>query len=384
MIVAIDSNGPMIPSGYGKQAYLLGLGLRAAGHKVVYFAFNGASGRDTTYDGFTVYPSGSLKFGLDVTVPHILRARPDLVVFLMDYYQLEPAAPMMRAAAEQVGATLAAWLPIDGDRLAPKDRRTIDTSRAHPIAMSEHGAQVLDRAGFDYSVIPHAVDLSTYKVLSEADRKSIRSDMGLDDKFVIGIVSANADAVRKCFPEQLRAFANFAKRHDDARLILHTLGAPPNGLNLYEIVEDFELEGRVMMGEQYPQIAGLMNESDMAELYNVFDLLSICSMGEGFGIPALEANACGTPVVCTDCSALTEHGSRRHNYLVSGQEFWNPVLRVSWVRPDIDRIGRAYVNAYKRGQVDRADVRKQVTQYGVDKVFADWWTPFLNGIEVKS
>lgn len=47
-------------------------------------------------------------------------------------------------------------------------------------------------------------------------------------------------------------------------------------------------------------------ESDLPLLYNLADVFVSPSLYEGFGLPALEAMACGTPVVCSNAGALGE------------------------------------------------------------------------------
>ncbi|RME44216.1 MAG: glycosyltransferase family 1 protein, partial [Caldilineae bacterium] len=47
-------------------------------------------------------------------------------------------------------------------------------------------------------------------------------------------------------------------------------------------------------------------EADLPALYALADVLVIPSLVEGFGLPALEAMACGTPVVAADASSLPE------------------------------------------------------------------------------
>jgi len=44
----------------------------------------------------------------------------------------------------------------------------------------------------------------------------------------------------------------------------------------------------------------------MANLYNAFDIFCLPTMAEGFGLPVLEAQACGVPALVTDCSACSE------------------------------------------------------------------------------
>ena len=60
---------------------------------------------------------------------------------------------------------------------------------------------------------PHGVDMhDTFRPVR--DRMQIRRDLGLpEDAFIIGINGANKDTIRKSYPAQLRAFAEFRRRH---------------------------------------------------------------------------------------------------------------------------------------------------------------------------
>lgn len=52
--------------------------------------------------------------------------------------------------------------------------------------------------------------------------------------------------------------------------------------------------------------AGEISDTDMAELLNISDALVFPSLWEGFGLPAVEAMQCGTPVLASDRSSLPE------------------------------------------------------------------------------
>jgi glycosyltransferase involved in cell wall biosynthesis len=52
--------------------------------------------------------------------------------------------------------------------------------------------------------------------------------------------------------------------------------------------------------------SGFVPESDLPALYSAADILAYPSLYEGFGLPPLEAMACGTPVVVSNSSSLPE------------------------------------------------------------------------------
>jgi len=54
------------------------------------------------------------------------------------------------------------------------------------------------------------------------------------------------------------------------------------------------------------RLAGYVDDDELADLYRGADALLFPSRHEGFGLPALEAMACGTPVVAADAGALPE------------------------------------------------------------------------------
>src|SRR6185436_6494304 len=51
---------------------------------------------------------------------------------------------------------------------------------------------------------------------------------------------------------------------------------------------------------------GFVADSELLQLYNACDLFVFPSFYEGFGLPALEAMACGRAVVCSNTTALPE------------------------------------------------------------------------------
>jgi glycosyltransferase involved in cell wall biosynthesis len=54
------------------------------------------------------------------------------------------------------------------------------------------------------------------------------------------------------------------------------------------------------------RLVGFVDDADLPALYSTADLLAFPSLYEGFGLPLLEAMACGTPVVTSNASSLPE------------------------------------------------------------------------------
>lgn len=59
---------------------------------------------------------------------------------------------------------------------------------------------------------------------------------------------------------------------------------------------------------------GMVSQEALVDLYNLADLFALPSLYEGFGLPVLEALACGTPVACSNASSLPEVGGSVVDY----------------------------------------------------------------------
>lgn len=64
--------------------------------------------------------------------------------------------------------------------------------------------------------------------------------------------------------------------------------------------------GRIVEGPARITYVGPVPDADLPALYSSAELFVLPSLFEGFGLPVLEAMACGTPVVCSNASSLPE------------------------------------------------------------------------------
>jgi len=58
------------------------------------------------------------------------------------------------------------------------------------------------------------------------------------------------------------------------------------------------------------------NDCDLSDYYNELGVFVFPSLSEGFGLPPLEAMACGTPVILTDCGGVSEYAVHEENCLM--------------------------------------------------------------------
>ena len=113
------------------------------------------------------------------------------------------------------------------------------------------------------------------------------------------VLCVGAPEPRKDLPTLLEAFARLPERlRDRHRLVL----AGPAGWKtapLWRRVRELGLPERVA-------VEGYVTDARLAELYRGASALAYPSRYEGFGLPVVEAMACGTPVLCSEIPVLAE------------------------------------------------------------------------------
>lgn len=338
------------------------------GHEVIISAYWGLAGSPTQWNGVTVLPGFGQNYCSTSLHQHSKMVNPDLVITLGDVWVLDP-----NLLSE---LPIAHWLPSDCRPMSSADRAEVEASGAQLIAMSRFGEERFRTAGFDPVYVPHGIDMNLFSF--PQDRDGLREMTGVEaGAFLIGINGANNDAIRKGLPEQMLAFAKFGKNHPDALLALHTGVHTDGGQDLEALAESLGITDRVRIVDQYRYSAGLVRPSEIADWYGMLDVLSCCSFGEGFGLPIIEAQACGTPVITTDASSMTELNPLGIN--VHGEPFWNGVHKGWWMKPDVSGIVAAYEEAYdKRNDTDHDKLREFAGNYSAPVVAKEYMKPAVD------
>ncbi|HWT24412.1 MAG TPA: glycosyltransferase family 1 protein, partial [Solirubrobacteraceae bacterium] len=115
--------------------------------------------------------------------------------------------------------------------------------------------------------------------------------------------------------------ATLEPRKNLPRLIEAFAGLPPDLRDAHELVlagargwQEDETFAAVRRHADRVRTLGYVEESDLRALYRRAEVFAFPSLGEGFGLPVLEAMAAGTAVLTSDRSSLPEVGGDAARY----------------------------------------------------------------------
>jgi len=374
------SNAPWTHTGYGNQTDLFWWRIQKLGHKVTLAANYGLAGAtlNLEHDGelTKVLPFGYNSNGNDVLAFHAKYTKADIVITLYDAWVFDPKTMSQFRWCP--------WLPVDHVGVPDAVKAALSVAW-QPIVYSRFALNAMKQAGIDALYVPHGVDTKVFRPLDKMEARKTLNLPRTDVDFLAVMVAANKGTPsRKCFAEVLFAWADFIKEHPKAMLFLHTTSGPQmSGLDLPQITHNLGLTGEhVVFCDPYWNVLGFPPEF-MARLYNAADVLVNPSMGEGFGIPILEAQACGTPVIVGDWTSMPELCFA--GWKVRGQPFWTPLG--GWqMLPFIHDIRKYLERAYRASQSQEFSVmqRKAIggaAAYDADRVTEEYWQPVLKTIE---
>jgi glycosyltransferase involved in cell wall biosynthesis len=138
-----------------------------------------------------------------------------------------------------------------------------------------------------------------HPVKDEAQLAAIRQKYALPERYLLYLGGFDQ---RKNLSTLLRAFALLVNRHQQARLVI--AGQLPGRdspmfPDPHRLVREVGIEERVIF-------TGWVPEEDKLALLSGATAFVFPSLYEGFGLPAAEALACGTPVIASNRSSLPE------------------------------------------------------------------------------
>jgi len=173
------------------------------------------------------------------------------------------------------------------------DRLVANTAAEAAQLVSLHGA---DPARTD--VIAPGADLDRFR---PGDRAAARARLGLDPAAVVLSFVGRIQPL-KAPDVLLRAAAELRARRRDLPLVVLVVGGP-SGSGLERPTALVGLAAELGLGDVV-RFLPPRPADDLVDVYRASDLVAVPSHSESFGLVALEAQACGTPVVAADVGGL--------------------------------------------------------------------------------
>lgn len=341
---------------------------------------------------------GSLRF------PQVcLDFKPDIVIDIRDYWMCEF---IDRSPSRQYFKMI--LMPtIDG---IPQKEDWLDLyGRSDKIlTYSDWGFNVLKSSGRENTplVCPAyaGVDIDTFK--PPADKREHKQKFGFaPDSIIIGMVARNQK--RKLFYDLIEAFAqwiykNKSKGHlalvNKTFLYLHT-SYPDQGWDLGKAIQEFNVGNKVLMtylckncntafpsffaGElcyckkcnklaaQPPNANTHVPRHILSGIMQLFDLHVQYSISEGFGMPSVEAMACGVPVAATRYSAMEDYFNAPYSIPIEVDRYFREPMTETEQRrayPSNKDFVQKLDNFMKLNEDRRKEISKKIRDYIVEPI----------------
>jgi glycosyltransferase involved in cell wall biosynthesis len=264
--------------------------------------------------------------------------KPDAVLQIFDIFT---CFPMFSEYVKEL--PLISYSPVDAIPLPEKIKKPTEFAKV-VVPMCWWSKEVYEAGGIKCTEpIYHGADTEIYH---PRDKAEMKAKFGFDpETFLVLMVQDNRR--RKNIPNQIQAFLDF-KKQTGARA--HLIGVIPDWQEHREwsmpVLWD-NLKQYNNADDCFTRMDGLA-ESEVAELYCAADVLLQCTHSEGFGLPIIEAGACGTPSICTNFGSMAELIDVGRGWLVDGEmDYWQPDGLGGWqMSPRRNDIKDALLSAY--------------------------------------
>ena len=188
-------------------------------------------------------------------------------------------------------------------------------------------------------ILPNAIDTERFRFNHET-RHSIRKKLGLEDKYVIGMVASFSPLKNHRFA--LEVFDELRKKDDSFMMVL--VGDGPTYMSSIRYCAGHGLEKQVLF---------LGKRQDPEIFYNAFDVCVFPSFTEGFSIAGLEAITSGLPLMLSEQVPRELDFGEKVSYLPLEKSRWVDALLLKPVNLQRE-------NAYKAVAEEGYDINDTV------------------------
>lgn len=278
----------------------------------------------------------------------LLDFRPDVVIDIRDYWMssYQRWSPLRKCFH---------WILMPTVDSYPQQEEWIDTflNADAVFAYSDWGAEVLRKQSNNkiniIATVSPGIDCNLYK---PKDTSAVRQQFGLSgENIIIGTVMRNQK--RKLFPELFSTFRqvldNLQSRGEtesasNLYLYAHT-SYPDMGWDIPKLLKENNILNKVIFtyickncksiqcckfqgpnavcskclnkSLVLPSVTNGVTTEDLVNIYNLFDMYVQYSICEGFGMPQVEAGACGVPIATVNYSAMVDIINKLDAYAIN-------------------------------------------------------------------
>ena len=205
-------------------------------------------------------------------------------------------------------------LPLDWSRIAFVMLSPVDGAPIYPawvetaaqsdglLTISEFGVKAWANAGVQAGLVRPGINPNKFYKMTDEQRLTVRQKLGIaPDAFVLGVAAQNQG--RKSIPQMMKAFFDFAKDKPTSRLLLDMDEASLAGWDLPALCKQFGWDVDKVI---FRSTAIKKSVIELRDRFNALDAHAVLAFREGFGLPVLEAMACGVVSIAQDWCAGTE------------------------------------------------------------------------------
>jgi len=207
------------------------------------------------------------------------------------------------------------------------------------------------------TVVPHGVDTTAFTPLPDAERTLFRKNLGFQPDETV-FLNVGVALWNKGIDILLRAFAILRALGQRVRLVLKDQ-RDVYGISVEQTVRQVAASCPELLRPEtlaaMSIIPGKLERAQLRTLYGIADAYVSPYRAEGFNLPALEAIACGTPLIVTSGGATDDFCDDEVAWRIAGHEHnqTDPAtgLNRHFIEPDLDALVTAMTELAKGGRI---------------------------------
>lgn len=349
----------------------------------------------------------------------LLDFRPDVVIDIRDYWMssYQRLSPLRKFFH---------WILMPTVDSSPQQEEWIDTflDADAVFTYSDWGADVLNQqSSGKIKYIDTASPGVNCDIFNCKNRESIKKAFNIpSNAIIIGSVMRNQK--RKLIPELFTAFRMSIDKlsqtgHEDIAnnmyLYMHT-SYPDMGWDIPELLKSSRLSNKVLFtysckncnhvscnkfvgphkicqkclnkSASFPSVTDGVSTNSLSDIYNLFDLYVQYSICEGFGMPQVEAGACGVPIATVNYSAMCDIINKLEAYPIKIQtRFKELETKAIRVYPDNADLSEFIVNFVVQPEPIRNQQRHKISN--LTHKYFNWidtckkWESYLDKLDTQ-